>query len=862
MVASAATVTWTGTTGDQNYITGGNWSGGAAPANNDYADTAVFNGGTATTVNIPAGRLVAGITFQSVGWTMSGGSFSEITTLSSSGNGTNTIASPLTAHGNATWTVGAGNILSLSGSFYQRNKNLSLTGGGELKFSTAIGGFSGTVGSWGFTVTNGQLTINAAGPYQSSTAGAVFINGPTAKLKLQNTISGVTSQITAGRIVDSLGNGLAIDDLGGGYVLVSPAPVLPFTWTGSAGDGLFVTGANWSEGVAPANNDYSHTAHFNGGTPRIITVPSGRSIKALDFASPGWTLSGGSFSEITTIDSSAAGTNTIATPLTAHAHATWTIDTGSILSLTGSFYQRDKKITLNGGGELAINASIGGYGGTVGAWGIYIVNGKVRFNSANPYLGSSAGAVFMNGSNSVLRLQNSVAGAQSLVNAGRIVDGLGGGLVISDVGGGTVEVVPGSSQPSTPPIAGNWTLQFQDQFDGTVLDSTKWRLGSHWAGMAGTAGIAPENVTLSGGKLRIKSEQRTITYGGASKSYASGEVTSFLKYRQKYGYFEARMKYPAVTGLWPAFWMMPDRGDYGWQDGYFRSFVKFNLTGVNPGAISTAELKMKVSAVESGGDNNVLFMKVNNDSWSESMLTWNNKPVEDPVWIAQRWNQAVAGQDMTVNVKDYVTQQMAGDKVISFAVADTFMKTKYVKFHSSEAVNQADRPRLVINGTTYYATEDSYVRWGGLADDNYGSNPELIVEESWADTATTFNGGMEFDIMESLGIWGPNRTAHAMHWDGYGAQHQVAGSSGSIAFPATSDGFHIYGMYWEPGKVEFYVDGVKTYEWANARVMSTTAYMLLSLQTGGWDGNNPGPQVNNQVLEVDWVRAWSGTKTP
>ncbi|MDQ2732117.1 MAG: glycoside hydrolase family 16 protein, partial [Armatimonadota bacterium] len=32
------------------------------------------------------------------------------------------------------------------------------------------------------------------------------------------------------------------------------------------------------------------------------------------------------------------------------------------------------------------------------------------------------------------------------------------------------------------------------------------------------------------------------------------------KWVQRYGYFEARMKLPAVPGLWPAFWMMPDRG--------------------------------------------------------------------------------------------------------------------------------------------------------------------------------------------------------------------------------------------------------------------------------------------------------------
>jgi len=32
------------------------------------------------------------------------------------------------------------------------------------------------------------------------------------------------------------------------------------------------------------------------------------------------------------------------------------------------------------------------------------------------------------------------------------------------------------------------------------------------------------------------------------------------KWTQRYGYFEARLKIPTCPGLWPAFWMMPDRG--------------------------------------------------------------------------------------------------------------------------------------------------------------------------------------------------------------------------------------------------------------------------------------------------------------
>lgn len=416
------------------------------------------------------------------------------------------------------------------------------------------------------------------------------------------------------------------------------------------------------------------------------------------------------------------------------------------------------------------------------------------------------------------------------------------------------------AQTVNPSIPGTWQLEFQDDFTGSVLDGTKWRLGQHWSGMAGAAGVSPENVTVSGGFLKIKAEQRTISYGGTSYSYAAGEVSTFGTFRRQHGYFEARLKYPAVKGLWPAFWLMPDRGQYGWAGNYRRAYLKFDLSSANIASVGSATLKLKVTAVESGGANNVVFMKLADDSWSESAITWNNKPTPNPVWIAQRWNQAVAGQDMSVDVTTYVSQQMAGDKKISFVLADTFMKTKAVTFASRQAAVQADRPRLEIDGITYYATEDATVQWGDYANTNYGSTATLVVKDDWGDTATTFNGGMEIDAMESLGIWGSHKIQHALHWDGYGAQHQTINWP-NITYPPSADGFHTYGVYWEAGLLEFYVDGMKTGEWSNSRVMSVPAYAILSLQIGGWDGNNGGVQVNGQSLEVDWVRVWSGTRT-
>lgn len=114
-----------------------------------------------------------------------------------------------------------------------------------------------------------------------------------------------------------------------------------------------------------------------------------------------------------------------------------------------------------------------------------------------------------------------------------------------------------------PPVAGEWTKTLDEEFDGKALDRTVWKTEgenyydkvSHWS---------RENAVLGGGAMRLRFEKRRGHHNDDPKrpdsDYAVGYLDTFGLWRQRYGYFEARMKIPAAPGLWPAFWMMPDRG--------------------------------------------------------------------------------------------------------------------------------------------------------------------------------------------------------------------------------------------------------------------------------------------------------------
>lgn len=119
-------------------------------------------------------------------------------------------------------------------------------------------------------------------------------------------------------------------------------------------------------------------------------------------------------------------------------------------------------------------------------------------------------------------------------------------------------------------------LVFEDNFDGTQIDDSKWRViegvvrdtkGSHekqW--------YSPKNIYVSEGTLKVEARReslqnmryeiwekdRMVPYTD-SFEYSSGEIDS----REQFGFgvYEIRCKIPRGKGFWPAFWM------YGEKDG-------------------------------------------------------------------------------------------------------------------------------------------------------------------------------------------------------------------------------------------------------------------------------------------------------
>ena len=114
-----------------------------------------------------------------------------------------------------------------------------------------------------------------------------------------------------------------------------------------------------------------------------------------------------------------------------------------------------------------------------------------------------------------------------------------------------------------PPVDGDWRQTFKEEFDGQAVDAAKWNVhaANYWDK---ASWFSRDNVRVGGGVAKLRYEKRTGRHNddpqGKEFHYATGLRDTYDKWTQRYGYFEVRVKLPTAPGLWPAFWLMPERG--------------------------------------------------------------------------------------------------------------------------------------------------------------------------------------------------------------------------------------------------------------------------------------------------------------
>jgi hypothetical protein len=119
-----------------------------------------------------------------------------------------------------------------------------------------------------------------------------------------------------------------------------------------------------------------------------------------------------------------------------------------------------------------------------------------------------------------------------------------------------------------------------------------------------------------------------------------------------------------------------------------QTYLRFDLSSVS-GSVASATLRLKVNT--STSDIHTAYF-VSNDSWSESTITFNNKPAGSTSLDSS--GVPAAGSWLELDVTNQVATEVAGDQSITVVlISNTGAVTNY---HSREATSGADNPQLVI----------------------------------------------------------------------------------------------------------------------------------------------------------------------
>ncbi|MDP5275154.1 carbohydrate binding domain-containing protein [Chengkuizengella axinellae] len=111
-----------------------------------------------------------------------------------------------------------------------------------------------------------------------------------------------------------------------------------------------------------------------------------------------------------------------------------------------------------------------------------------------------------------------------------------------------------------------WNLVWEDNFDGSVIDESKWNFiqggGGYGNNELQNYTNREKNARVEDGSLILEAHEEQFE----GNEYTSAKLTTEGKGDWTYGKYEFRAKMPEGQGIWPAIWMMPT--DYDVYDAW------------------------------------------------------------------------------------------------------------------------------------------------------------------------------------------------------------------------------------------------------------------------------------------------------
>jgi hyaluronate lyase len=130
--------------------------------------------------------------------------------------------------------------------------------------------------------------------------------------------------------------------------------------------------------------------------------------------------------------------------------------------------------------------------------------------------------------------------------------------------------------------------------------------------------------------------------------------------------------------------------------GYARkSLLKFDLSSVTGGTITSAKLTLTPTTVGSTGITHNLYQS-SSDTWTEGALTWNTAPANGNLLTS--WTVPAVNTPVVIDLTSVANGALSGDKILALEVesAANYGSAGTVDYGSKENANVSYRPTLVI----------------------------------------------------------------------------------------------------------------------------------------------------------------------
>lgn len=108
----------------------------------------------------------------------------------------------------------------------------------------------------------------------------------------------------------------------------------------------------------------------------------------------------------------------------------------------------------------------------------------------------------------------------------------------------------------------SWSVTFEDDFEGTELDSAKWTDFEVGSGGGEVSATKKGNYTIADGKINLQVKRENWSINGKDFVYSQGAISTKDKFDQVGGLFTASVKIPKQEALNSAFWLLPSFGSH------------------------------------------------------------------------------------------------------------------------------------------------------------------------------------------------------------------------------------------------------------------------------------------------------------